>query len=93
MRALHPCTYAECPHGRTPEECEARGKNAKLAECPSARSPHAVRRGAITNHLNEETAPETVSERMDVSLDVLYEHYDARTEREKMAVRRQDIPE
>lgn len=93
MRALHPCTYAECPHGRTPEECEARGQNAKLAECPSARSPHAVRRGAITNHLNEETAPETVSERMDVSLDVLYEHYDARTEREKMAVRRQDIPE
>lgn len=92
MRALHPCTYTECPHGRTPSDCEARGKDGNLAECPSARSPHAVRRGAITNHLNEETAPETVSERMDVSLEVLYEHYDARTEREKMAVRRQDIP-
>ncbi|WP_137289046.1 tyrosine-type recombinase/integrase [Natronorubrum halophilum] len=93
MRALHPCMYAECPHGRKPSDCEARGQNAKLSECPSARSPHAVRRGAITNHLNEETAPETVSERMDVSLDVLYEHYDARTEREKMAVRRQNIPD
>ncbi|OIB56217.1 tyrosine-type recombinase/integrase [Natrialba sp. SSL1] len=93
IRALHPCTYAECPHDRTPAECEARSRSSVPSKCPSARSPHAVRRGAITNHLNEETAPETVSERMDVSLEVLYEHYDARTEREKMAVRRQDIPE
>jgi site-specific recombinase XerD len=93
LRALHPCTYAECPHGTTPEDCDARGSDGLPAQCPSARSPHAVRRGAITNHLNEETAPEVVSERMDVSLDVLYEHYDARTEREKMQVRRADLPE
>ena len=92
IRALHPCTYAECPHGRTRSECEALDSDSSPSKCPSARSPHAVRRGAITNHLNEDTAPETVSERMDVSLEVLYEHYDARTEREKMAVRRQDIP-
>ncbi|WP_126662004.1 tyrosine-type recombinase/integrase [Haloterrigena salifodinae] len=92
IRALHPCTYAECPHDRTPSGCEARSSDSSPSKCPSARSPHAVRRGAITNHLNEETAPETVSERMDVSLEVLYEHYDARTEREKMAVRRQDVP-
>ncbi|USZ71982.1 tyrosine-type recombinase/integrase [Natronosalvus halobius] len=92
LRALHPCTYAECPHDRTPEECEARARDAVPARCPSARSPHAVRRGAITYHLNEEAAPEVVSERMDVSLDVLYQHYDARTEREKMAVRRQELP-
>ncbi|MFP8954544.1 tyrosine-type recombinase/integrase [Natrialbaceae archaeon A-arb3/5] len=92
IRALHPCTYAECPHDRTPSDCEARSGSSTPAKCPSARSPHAVRRGAITNHLNEKTAPETVSERMDVSLDVLYEHYDARTEREKMTVRRQDLP-
>ncbi|WP_120245260.1 tyrosine-type recombinase/integrase [Halopiger aswanensis] len=92
IRALHPCTYGECPHDRTPSDCEARSSSSVPSKCPSARSPHAVRRGAITNHLNEETAPETVSERMDVSLEVLYEHYDARTEREKMAVRRQDVP-
>nr|WP_254714730.1 site-specific integrase [Natranaeroarchaeum aerophilus] len=92
IRALHPCTYASCPHDETPETCDARGRDAVPSRCPSARSPHAVRRGAITNHLNAETAPETVSERMDVSLDVLYQHYDARTEREKMAVRQQDLP-
>jgi len=93
VRALHPCQYGqECPHDRTPEGCEARGRNATVAKCPSSRSPHSVRRGAITNHLNEEVAPETVSERMDVSLDVLYKHYDARTEQEKMDVRRQDLP-
>ena len=92
VRALHPCTYAECPHDRSIETCEARGRDAAVSKCPSARSPHAVRRGAITFHLNEDTAPEVVSERMDVSLDVLYEHYDARTEREKMAVRRQNLP-
>ena len=93
LRALHPCTYGECPHDREPEDCKARGSTGRPAQCPSARSPHAVRRGAITNHLNEDTAPEVVSERMDVSLDVLYEHYDARTEREKMTVRRKDLPE
>ncbi|SFS42022.1 tyrosine-type recombinase/integrase [Halostagnicola kamekurae] len=93
IRALHPCKYAECPHDRKPSDCEALDSSSVPSKCPSARSPHSIRRGAITNHLNEETAPETVSERMDVSLDVLYQHYDARTEREKMAVRRQNLPE
>ena len=91
-RALHPCTYGKCPHDRTPSSCEARGNKASLSKCPSARSPHAVRRGAITHHLNQDTTPEVVSERMDVSLEVLYEHYDARTEREKMEVRKKNLP-
>jgi len=93
MRALHPCSYASCPHDRTPETCDARSRNANVADCPSSRSPHAVRRGAITHHLTEDTPPETVSERMDVSLDVLYQHYDARTEREKMDVRTDHLPD
>ena len=91
VRALHPCTYSQCPHDRTPSSCEARGRSAALSKCPSSISPHAIRRGSITSHLNEDTPPETVSERMDVSISVLYRHYDARTDREKMAVRRKHL--
>lgn len=85
-----PCEYGECPHDRDPLECDAR-ENGKRSQCPSAVGPHAVRRGAITSHLAESVSPEVVSERMDVSLEVLYKHYDVRTDREKMQVRKEDI--
>jgi hypothetical protein len=87
-RATQPCEYGECPHDRDPDECEARGANSYASKCPSSYSPHEIRRGSITHHLAEDVAPEIASERMDVSLDVLYNHYDARTEREKMNVRK-----
>ncbi|MDS0296418.1 tyrosine-type recombinase/integrase [Halogeometricum luteum] len=93
-RVTQPCEIGPCPHDRDPATCEARvGSNQYPARCPSSRSPHALRRGAITYHLNEEVSPETVSERMDVSLEVLYEHYDARTPQEKMDVRKGNLPE
>lgn len=92
-KTTHPCEYGPCPHDREPETCEARGADGYPSRCPSSRSPHAVRRGAITAHLNGEVAPEMVSERMDVSLDVLYDHYDARTPREKMQIRKQQLSE
>lgn len=57
IRALHPCEYAECPLGRKPSDCEARTRDNVPARCPSSRSPHAIRQGAITNHLNEDTSP------------------------------------
>lgn len=92
-RATHPCEYGECPHDRDPETCEARGTRGHQGKCPSSRSPHDIRRAAITHHLNEGVAPETASERMDVSLEVLYKHYDVRTDREKMEVRKDQLPE
>lgn len=91
VEALHPCTFGDCPHDREIETCEAKGRNKLPAQCPSARSPHAIRRGSITYHLNQDVTPEIVSERMNVSLEVLYQHYDARTEREKMEIRRKHL--
>lgn len=87
-RSSHPCLLGECPHDRIPEECEAVGASNLPSKCPSARGPHAFRRGSITHHLLDDTDPNVVSERMDVSLDVLYRHYDARRPDEKMRQRK-----
>lgn len=92
-KLTHPCRLGECPHERELESCDALGTDGYPSRCPSARSPHAIRRGSITHHLNRNTSPEVVSERCDVTLEVLYEHYDVRTEQEKMTVRKQQISE
>lgn len=89
LRATQPCRYGECPHGRDPDDCEAIGADDKPSKCPSARSPHAIRRGRITHDLNEGRPPDAISKRADVSLDILEKHYDARTAREKMHIRKQ----
>jgi len=90
-RCTHPCMMHECPHDRDPETCEALGKHNSPSKCPSAKSPHSWRRGAITDHLIRSVSPEIVSERMNVSLEILYKHYDARNQDEKMAVRRKHL--
>jgi site-specific recombinase XerD len=92
--ATQPCEYGrDCPHGRDPKTCEANSTDGYPARCPSSRSPHALRRGSITHYLARGTSPEIASERMDVGLDTLYKHYDARDEREKMGVRRDNLPD
>lgn len=88
-RATQPCRYGPCPHGREPESCEAVGAPNTPNKCPSSAGPHSIRRGRITHDLNEGRPPEAISKRADVSLDVLERHYDARTKREKMDVRKQ----
>lgn len=88
-RATQPCRYGECPHDRDPDDCEAIGTSSSPSKCPSSVSPHAIRRGRITHDLNHGRPPDAISKRADVSLDVLERHYDARTQREKMNVRKQ----
>lgn len=85
-----PCMIGECPHEKDPETCEYMDRD-NASGCPSSRSPHGVRRGSITSHLRDGTPEEIVSDRMNVSGDVLDQHYDQRTEREKMEVRREFI--
>jgi integrase len=61
------------------------------AACPQSRSPHAIRRGAITNHLRQDVPKAVVSDRCDVSQNVLDQHYNELTEAEKVERRRQYI--
>ena len=78
-----PCEYTgECPHDREIATCEAMDRN-KASKCPSSVSPYAIRRGSITQHLFEDVPEKVVSDRLNVSLDVLAKHYDRRGEREK----------
>jgi site-specific recombinase XerD len=88
-----PCIYGEqCPHDRDPTTCEA-VPTSRAHKCPSSLSPHPLRRGAITYHLQEDTPERVVSDRMDVGLDVLERHYDQRSPEEKLRQRREYLPD
>lgn len=91
-RLTQPCEIGECPHDEDPETCEAR-RHSQRAQCPSSRSPHGIRRGSITDHLRNGTPQEVVTDRANVSKDILDQHYDERTEREKMEIRREFLRE
>jgi len=87
-RWTRPCAYGEeCPHDRDPETCEGTVQHA-ASKCPSSVSPHAIRRGSITHSLNNDMPDKVVSDRANVSPRVIEQHYDRRTEQEKMEQRR-----
>lgn len=86
-----PCMVGPCPHGEDPDTCQWNRNKNTAHGCPSTLSPHPVRRGAITRMLREGTPDPIVADRVNDSLEVLEKHYDSRSEREKMRVRRQFI--
>jgi integrase len=84
-----PCAYGQgCPHDRSEDECEATDRG-HSAQCPSSVSPHPFRRGAITHYLQSDVPETVVSDRANVTPDVIDQHYDQRSQREKMEQRRE----
>jgi len=89
-RLSRPCIVGrDCPHDRDEDDCEAL-EPYQASQCPSSRSPHSIRRGAITRMLREGVPEEVVSDRSNATPDVLEQHYDERSERER-AERRRDF--
>jgi site-specific recombinase XerD len=87
--ATRPCYYGvDCPKQRDPETCEAT-EHSHYSKCPVNVSPHAIRRGAITQFLTEDVPEQVVSDRMNVGRDVLDKHYDKRSEEVKVEQRRE----
>lgn len=74
-KATLPCLYEPCPHGREREYCELTDQ-AHVSKCPSSRSPHQIRTGAITWLLNQGWPPEDVAERVNASVKTIQQHYD-----------------
>lgn len=84
-----PCMYGEeCRHDRMVITCEG-GDHDTASKCPSSISPHAIRRGSITHNLKNEVPDTVVSDRANVSPKVIDQHYDRRSQREKMEQRRE----
>lgn len=88
-----PCKYGEeCPHGRDTDECDYLPAD-EASKCESSVSGHPVRRGYITDELRSGTPMSLISERCDVSEQILEDHYDVRTKKEKMADRQRKLEE
>lgn len=86
-----PCFYSNhCPHDREIEECEANQYDG-ATKCPSSISPHPIRRSSITHYLDQGDSVQLLAKRMDVSVEVLKKHYDARTEKQKRELRRENL--
>lgn len=93
-RMTRPCDYGmDCPHDRDPDTCEAVASRMAASKCPDSTAPHSIRRGAITHFLQEDVPAKVVSDRMNVGEDVIEEHYDERTDRQKMEQRRDFLNE
>lgn len=89
-RWTRPCQRGDaCPHDRNPDHCDAKQIVSLASQCPSTTSPHDVRRGAISYLLTKEIPVRAISDRANVSKDVLDKHYDVRSESERMESRRQ----
>lgn len=89
-RWTQPCQINnQCPHDRDPSTCEFTNRN-HASKCPSSSATHAFRRGVITALL-QDNGEEIVGGRCDVTRRTMENHYDMRSQKEKMDKRREKL--
>jgi len=89
-----PCMIGKaCPHNRDPESCQAASSKDHASKCPDSEAPHAGRHGYLSEMRRQGVPKEVLSERCDVSEEILEEVYDERTTEEKRELRRQILEE
>ena len=66
-------------------------KTKRKATSPGLISMHPIRRGSITNHLNQGWLKEKVSERCDVIVSVLEKHYNKQSKEDERETRRKFV--
>jgi len=86
--ATRPCLHSPCPHGKERDTCDWT-KYAQGSKCPSSRSPHQIRTGSITWHLNIGIPPAVVAERVNASIDTIRDHYDHASTENRLRRRRE----
>lgn len=84
-----PCLLKECPHSRHRQSCEYTERN-HTSKCPSSRSPHAIRTGAITWLLDRTGGDiEFVARRVNATPDTIRRYYDKATAEQEFEHRQQ----
>jgi integrase len=89
-----PCEITgECPHNRKIDECAGAESAEVASKCPSSCSPYALRHGYITEMRRQSAPRALLSDRCDVSEEVLEKYYDERSIEERREVRRDVLDE
>lgn len=89
-----PCEISgECPHGRDIDECVAAGTSESASKCPSSCASYAIRHGYLTEMRRQRVPKALLSDRCDVSEEILEKHYDERSVEERREVRRDILNE
>jgi integrase len=85
------CLYYTCPEttGIGTCDCEDQHIRQTASDCAQSVSPHTIRAASITYWRQQDIPVEVVSDRMNVSRQVLENHYDRRTKEGKARQRKQ----
>ncbi|MBX0322453.1 tyrosine-type recombinase/integrase [Halomicroarcula sp. F13] len=90
--ATQPCHHRPCPHGKERPTCEWTSYTSS-SQCPSSRSPHQVRTGAITWMRHQGVPRDVVKDRANASERVIEQHYDKSDPVTEMEERRRQYTE